>query len=497
MKILLVDAPFYRLQGSTPSTVYPLGLAYITSYLKNEGHDSLYFNLDGDPSIPFLNPLSVSAIKAEYDNYLQEVSDVSSHQIWQDYIEVLKVFRPDVVGISIPSVKAKSVFKLLKITKSVASRIYTVVGGHHSQVYAKDMLENDKNLDFVIRDEGEITMVELARQLENPASFHPESILGLVYRDSAGNIKVNERRPFIEDLDKLPWPSFCYYKKGDELIAHPKTAIMASRGCPYDCNYCATNNMWARRVRMRSPDNVIKEIKHIIVSQKGRFLTFCDDCFTLNKKWLVELCDIIIKDKIKINWDCITSINLLDEAIFRKIVEAGCVKVNVAIESGSQRILKLVNKNIDFGIVRKLFPIFRKYKISTAVYVMVGFPTETEYDIRLTQGVIQELRPNRVYCSVLLPLPGTVCYEQCIERGLLDLTNAWRGDSIKSTVMNLTTTLTDEEFYRLADETFDICYKINTNVFNLMRCVPVMSYLKNPSSLFFDAIRMAQYLKKR
>ena len=249
-------------------------------------------------------------------------------------------------------------------------------------------------------------------------------------------------------------------------------------------------------MRTRSPGDVVGEIKETIAGQRERFFYFYDDCFTFNRKWLMEFCDYLIKDKVRINWDCISSANLVDEKVFEKIKKAGCVKINIAVESGSQRVLDLVNKRLDFEVVKRIFSIARKYRISTAAYMMIGFPTETEADIRLTQKIIREIYPNWVYCSVFLPLPGTVCYQKCVEYGLVDPAVFWR-DSIENIAINYTGTMGDMEFFELVNETFRLCYKINTAIFNIARRAPFVSYLKNPPSFLVDTKRIMQYLRKR
>lgn len=497
MKILLVDPPYERLQNFKITPNYPLGLAYLASYLNEKGHKALYLNLDWDPSLPAINPFSRRDLMERYNRYLKEISPDSNHIVWSEFKEILLNYKPDIVGISTLSVKVKSAFKLAEIVKKVNKNIITVFGGHHSQIFVKEILEKVADIDFIVLKEGEGTMLELANELQKKSSARFDNIAGLAYRDNKENIIFTEPRPLIEELDNLPYPSPCYYYSKGKFIKLPIPSVMASRGCPYNCNYCASNNMWGRRVRFRSPQDVISEIKYIIANQKERFLSFYDDCFTLNKKWLMEFCGLIIKEKLKINWQCITSINLVDEEVFKKIIQAGCVKVNIGIESGSERILKIANKNISLDVVRRIFKLAKKYKISTTAYIMLGFPTETEYDIRLTQKIIKEIKPNWVYCNVLIPLPGTAFYNWGVANKIIDPTNAWQGDTIKNIIMNITDTMPDEKFFQLVDETFLFCYKINSNLFNLLKRLPIKQYFINPFSVFSDMKRAIRYIKSQ
>jgi len=497
MKILLVDPPYERLQNVKTTPNYPLGLAYISAFLNKKGHQTIYLNLDWDPRLPAANPFSYRDLMNRYNLFLKETATDSRHPIWRDFENVLKLYKPNMVGISTSTIKVKSAFRLLEIIKRVDERIVTVLGGHHAQVFAKEILENVKELDFVILGEGEQTILELVNALERSPQADLHVIEGLVHKDNNCTVFFNSRRPLIDDLNTLPFPDHCYYYSGAKFVRIPIMAVMASRGCPYSCNYCSTNNIWQRRVRMRSPRTFVEEIKVSIKNQKERFLSFYDDCFTLNKKWLLEFCDIMIKEKVQINWQCITGVNLLEEAVFRKIVQAGCRKINLGIESGSERILKLANKNIDLDTVRSIFRLAKKYNISTAAYIMIGFPTETEYDIRLTQRIIKEIHPNWVYCNVLIPLPGTPFYDLCLGLKLLDSAKAWRGDTVKNIVMNFTNVMSDDEFLRLVDETFTICYRINRNIVNLIKRTPLKQYMVTPSLIFSDLKRTVQYIRDR
>ena len=128
---------------------------------------------------------------------------------------------------------------------------------------------------------------------------------------------------------------------------------------------------------------------------------------------------------------------------------------------------------------------------------MLGFPTETEYDIRLTQCLIKEIMPNWVYCNVFIPLPGTKYYEWLVEHNFIDSTNAWRSDALKNIIMNYTDTMSDEKFLNLVDETFRMCYKINTRLINIIKRAPIRSYIRNPSLALADLKRVAQYIRSR
>lgn len=495
MRVLLVDAPYDRLKNCKVTLNYPLGLSYLTSYLNKNGHEAHYLNLDWAQDLPTSNPFSRLEIISQQKRYRNELLLDSTHAAWSDFAKAIQDFNPRLVGLTTSTLKIKSVFKCLEIVKKVNPGIRLVLGGHHSQIYAREILQNVREVDYVVLGEGEETLLALVNELAKTTHPSLNSIDGLAYRDENANIILNKRRAFISNLDALPYCAPAEEYTSGKFVPLPMIAVMGSRGCPYDCNYCATNNMWQRRVRRRSAKNVAAEIESIIATQKERFISFYDDCFTLDKKWVLEFCDILIKEKIKISWQCITSVNLLDDVVLRKIIEAGCNKINIAIESGSSRILKSANKHIDLENIKKMFTMAKRYKISTTAYIMMGFPTETRQDILLTQKIIVETKPNWVYCNVLIPLPGTKFFTQCVEQKLIDPTLAWRGEGIDEIIKNYTGTMSDEEFFALVDETFQLCYKINSRMSNLLKRVSFRRYFSNPVSLLTDFKKARDYIK--
>lgn len=495
MKILLFDPPYERLMGIKTTPIYPIGLSYLAAVLKHYGHDTLYINLDFDDSLSYSNPFSRIENINRYQRYLTELGDNSNHPVWNELGGIIQNYSPQVVGISCISLKMKSALKMAKIIKGLNSNIKIILGGHHPQLYPYEILQNCPFVDIIVKGEGETTLLEIVNSLSKSKQLN--DIPGIYFRDSGNNIIETEDRMLFTPLDDFPFPESAYYIKDSNLQVLPLTCLMASRGCPFNCSYCATNNMWRRKVRRRSVDNVVNEIKYRIEKQNDRYYNFFDDCFTLDKEWTIEFCDRVIKDNLQINWACISSVNLLEENLFKKMVQAGCIKINLGIESGSERILKSLNKAIDLDYVGYVFNYVRKYKISTTTYFMLGFPTETVDDLRKTQDLIRELRPNWVYANVLIPLPGTECYRQVVDNGLIDGKLAWSGDIYKHLQVNYTGTIKDEQFNELVDETFDLCFKINRRFSNVWRRIPLKQYMHNPMKMHSDLRRFVSWLKHK
>jgi magnesium-protoporphyrin IX monomethyl ester (oxidative) cyclase len=500
MKVLLFDPPYERLMGIKTTPVYPIGLAYLTSYLNKAGHEAQYFNLDFDDSLPYSNLYSrVTNIK-NYSQYKFEVRNDSNHYVWGEVRDILRDHSPQIVGISCITLKMQSALKIAKSIKEFNSNIIVILGGHHPQLFASEIYNNVFDIDIIIKNEGEISLLNCVNAIQNNKGTLAEKLKdvgGIFFRDSSNNVIETDSLSLISNLDDLPFPDSAVYIKNKTLETLPLIALMASRGCPYNCNYCATHNIWQNKIRKRSVGNVIDEIKMRIEKQNDRYFYFFDDCFTLNKNWTIEFCDRVIKENLQINWSCISNVNLVDETLFKKMIKAGCTKINLAVESGSERILKASNKNIELDYIRKVFKYTKKYNISTTAYFMIGFPTETIEDIRKTQAMIKELSPNWVYVNVLIPLPPTQYYKWAVDNRLIDQRLAWSGDIYEHLQTNYTGTINNEQFDNLVDETFKLSFQINKKISNLWKRVPLQHYLRNPRKMLSDVGKFISWRKNK
>lgn len=499
MKVLLIDPPYERLMGIKTTSVYPIGLSYLAATLNQAGHEAIYFNFDYEEDLPIVNPFSRIANGNNYQIYSHEVCN-GSNRVWGLFRQLILEYSPQIIGISCLTIKMKSALMIAKIVKELNSGIKVILGGHHSTLYAEELLRNNTNIDIIALGEFDLGLVEVVNAIEKNASSLYEKlcgVAGLCIRNQQNTIIRTGVRELISSLDDLPFPeSACYYQNSGIRVL-PLTSMIASRGCPYKCTYCATTNLWGRNVRWRSPENVLNEIKYRIGTYNVRNFNFFDDCFTLDKKWIVEFCDRIIKDKVSINWSCISSINLVDESLFKKIVEAGCIKISLGVETGSERIAKLAKRKVKLETIRQVFNYAKKYKISTAAYFMIGFPTETVKDIQDTQRFIYELSPNWVYANVLIPLPGTEIFRICVDKGLIDEEMAWCGELYRDLQTNYTGVINDGKFNELVDETFTLCFKNNKRLSNLFRRIPIRQYTASPLKIFSDTQKFVSWMRAR
>jgi radical SAM superfamily enzyme YgiQ (UPF0313 family) len=452
MKILIIDPPFYRFIGYY-NRYFPLGLAYLAAVLRKEGHEVLIYDADynANPS-----KMDLTRLEDSYPHYLKSLKD-DSHPIWQEMRETIQNFNPDIVGITVWTTFVASAFKIASICKEYDRGVPVVMGGPHISIKGEEVMKICPDVDFLVRGEGEESFVELARALvrskeygagiDEPSAISHElsAIKGISYRWN-GKIVRNPEREFIQDLDSIPFPARDILLNKDSYSSEDMGLLMSSRGCPYNCSYCATG-IWKRKVRYRSTDNIIKEIKFLIDTYGTKQFAFKDDSFTVNRKRVLAFCDRLINENLNINWDCNTRVDLVDEDLLRKMKAAGCNGIKVGIETGSERVLRLINKKIIFDQCRKAAKLFRKVGIHWTGYFMMGLPSEIKEEVYQTLKFMKELKPDYASLSVYEPFPGTDLFKIGLEKGLVQDER------------------TLEEFYTISPKYYyvnDINYRVDT-----------------------------------
>ena len=250
MKILLIQAPWYGFQNIISGRLY-LGLAYLAAVLDKEGHEVKIFN--GETFFKNINNKGEKIVIDE-EEYLKNYSP--DHEVYREIMNAVKDFEPDIVGISFMTANSASGYYLAEMLKNYKADLPLIAGGTHPTLIPEEPLKKAP-FDYVIRGEGEETIADLVSAIKNKKDI--SKVPGISYAKE-GKIIHNPNRPFIQNLDKLPFPAFHLMKDAQKNI-YACAGITTARGCPFQCNYCASNLMWTRNVRFRSPANVVEEIK--------------------------------------------------------------------------------------------------------------------------------------------------------------------------------------------------------------------------------------------
>jgi len=396
MKILLINPPAENtLKGNNPSIIDeergfnpPLGLLYLAGYLKN------------------------------YTSHQVEVLDTQVEEMSYGAIDSrIREKKPDVVGITAMTFTLIDVLKTAKVAKSISKDIKVVLGGPHVYIYPEETISLE-GLDFLVLGEGEVTFAELVDNIDDIERL--KKIKGLVFK-SNGQIYHTGLRELMTNLDTLPYPAreLVPYKKYSSLIAkrQPITTMITSRGCPYNCSFCARPHL-GKRFRARTAKNVVQEMQECIKLGINEFLIY-DDTFSIDRQRVLDICDEIITKKLDIGWDIRIRIDTVDEEMLKKLKQANCERIHYGVEAGTEKILKVLKKGIHLDQVKEVFQLTKKVGISTLAYFMIGSPTETKEDILQTIEFAKKLNPDFVHLTITTPFPATAIYKKGIEDGII------------------------------------------------------------------------------
>ena len=372
--------------------------------------------------------IAASAKKIHGDRFHIEVLDTQVERMGYSQIEkTIAQKRPDIVGISCMTFLLLDALKVARIVKKVNPQSHIVFGGTHPTIYPKEMVSQPE-VDSIVVGEGEYAFSELLDALANGRGL--SGIKGVGFKQN-GTIVINPRREFIQDLDNLPFPDRDlvpgrkYYNllgKGKQFM----TSLLTSRGCPFNCTFCTKKD--GRVCRMRSPENVVREIEEC--TSKGiTDFDIIDDTFTLNRKRVLAIADLIIDKKLKITMDLRSRVDTVDQELLDRVAQAGCNRIRFGVESGDIEVLKNLKKGITLEQVRNAFKMAKKAGIVTFAYFMLGSPGETEKEIKSSIALAKELNPDFAQFLITTPFPATELYESGREKGILK-GDFWREFSV-------------------------------------------------------------------
>lgn len=476
-RVLLVNPPFYRVLGSHYNA-FSLGIAYIAAYLNRNGHDAWLYNADGEKTDYYKK---AAKIHEEFMTHAEIFKD-HDHEIWTSTISSIVAFNPEWVGWTAYTSNISAIQILSRKLREAMPQTYQVVGGAATTDW--EILNNLPHVDYCVHREGEHAMLDLVN------GKHPKDIQGVSYRSLGSFVQTNGTTPFVNPLDDLPLPErdkFWSHRGApadDEEKAFMDVSYMISlRGCPYRCTFCASPVVWTRsNLRYRNTDAVIEEMKCVknywrdpvdysILSQNTKpkaellkdavrlqdnaVVYFVDDVFTLKKKHCMEIMQKMIDNNLQIPWKCESRADNIDQDIADKMAEAGCVRVKVGVESGSERILKIMKKDETKEEIKQGIRCLQKAKIPVTAHMLTGFPEETDEDLQQSIDFAHELKADYYSLSILTPYFGTEVYKSAKENPSISLDKQpWEYFFTHSKAMMLNNILSEEklkEFWKLSN----------------------------------------------
>jgi anaerobic magnesium-protoporphyrin IX monomethyl ester cyclase len=328
---------------------------------------------------------------------------------------------PTILGATSSTLTYKSALRVVRMAKEANPNCVTVMGGPHVTFWDDKALQECPDLDVVVRKEGEDTFLELVQRIEANKSLH--DVLGITYRDK-GKIVRNADRPYIENLDALPFPARHLWPLERLREYEDILYLITSRGCVYWCEFCATVRMHGRKYRFRNPKNVVDELEFLHKTYGVDKFTFCDDAFTVDRARTEELCREILTRGLKVQWNCGTRVDMVTKDLLTKMKAAGCISVWFGVESGTQQVLDEMKKGISVEQTLEVLSWVRELGLKPVPNVLLGFPGETKESAWETIKFAEKLSPDDVaFYNLATPFPGTPMYDMIVKNGWLRITD--------------------------------------------------------------------------
>ena len=361
-------------------------------------HDTAYVNTRFPVSLNIAQgvypPLGIAYIAAnlEREGYEVEILDsLAENLTTQETKERIRGIEPDVVGVTAMTPTVLGALEVLKLTKEIDKDIITVIGGPQLSVYPEETVSYNF-VDYGIIGEGELAMAKLLKDLPN-TKVH-ESIIN-------------------RDLSDLPLPArhlLPVDKYQCILMKNPMTTMITARGCPFHCSFCFTDK-YRQSYRVRTAKDVVDEMEMCVNKYRVKEIGFYDDCFP-NRKHLVSICEEIIDRGLKVSWETPQRTDLVDLELLKLMKEAGCIRLRYGVESGNQRILKLMNKGTNLEDIEKVFRWTKDVGIETFAYFMIGYLTGSKDTVQDTIEFAKKLNPDWLIFMVTIPMPMTELMKQ-------------------------------------------------------------------------------------
>lgn len=390
--------------------------------------DFLYGDLgEAGSSLPPQGLAGLAAVLREAGYKIKIIDSTASGLDIDGTVREIERIRPKAVGITVYTICLKIAAQIAGKIKAAVPETTIIVGGGHVSLLPGDALREHPEFDVGVIGEGEETLLELISKIVDDADWKDTG--GIAYLEG-GSVRVNERRPFIKDLDSLPLPAWDllpelkthYSPAADSIKRTPSTGIVTSRGCPGKCFFC-NRSMFGNQTRSHSPDYIIRMMLDLMDNHGMRDIYIQDDTFTANKKNVMEFCRKLIDLDLDITWSCHARTDYVDLEMLYLMREAGCWQISFGIESGAQEILDNINKGTTVEQNYKALEWCRKAGISVKGLFMIGGFGESGETIGKTLEFIKKAHMTEFHMTFFTPMPQTVSWIKWPEYGTFDPEN--------------------------------------------------------------------------
>lgn len=381
----------------------PLGILYLSSYLKSKG-----FKVD--------------------------IFD-STFRSKQEFYEYIGKNNPPIVGIYCNLMTKQNVLEMMRYCKSTGTRV--ILGGPEPPHYAEEYLK--RGADIVVAGEGELTLEEVLHKIPQKGWHKLHEIQGIIFLDENKQIIKTAPRPLFKHLDELPFPDRTaidipeYVDTWKNHHGLGAVSLISARGCPYTCTWCS-HSVYGMTHRRRSPQNVADEVDLLISEYSPDMLWYADDVFTIHPTWFFNYAAELKNRNIKIPFECISREDRLNEEIIKALAEMGCFRLWIGSESGSQGILDAMKRKTNAARVQEMTQLLRKYGIQAGMFIMLGYEGETVADLEETVDHLKKGNPDLFLTTVSYPIKGTPYYDQVSDR--ISANGNWESITDRDLVIN-------------------------------------------------------------
>ena len=445
VRVLLINPPITTPLAEPHVLEPPLGLAYLAAVVEREGYE-----------VRILDAFASGALNIKRDGeYVRAGLDDDDIQRY------VREFAPQVVGISAAfTAVIRDSHHAARLVKEVDPQILTVFGGAHATVRPDEVLA-DENVDMVVKGEGEDTFLDIVRSLGDRDRLL--SLPGTVVKPDGG-IVHNADRPYIEDLDSLPFPAYHLlpmevylhkelYHTTDWAMRPPRLNMVTSRGCPGRCVFCSIHGIWGFGWRARSPQSVVDEVEWLKRQWNIGEVAFQDDNITLDRERMVSICDGLLERRLDVRWCTPNGVAIwtLDEELIRKMRRSGCWRLSFGIESAWPETQKFIGKRVPLDKVDRIIRAANDSGMWTHGTFIIGFPFEPLESVEATIDYAVNSGLDFAHVYLASPYPGTRLYDIVTQEQLLP-------EGVERWSVNMaewgTRYLTAQELNRLRAEAF-------------------------------------------
>jgi radical SAM superfamily enzyme YgiQ (UPF0313 family) len=382
-----MDLSQVRVRGVMP----PLDLLHLAAWLQKHGHETRVLDL-----------------------YAREVEE-------EDFPKVAEMWKPDLVGFTTYTANVDVSLRLARASKQALPEVPVVLGGIHAS-YLPEVCLAEPAVDWVVRGEGEETLRELVEALA--AGRSPRGLAGLAWREEPGVVDSGPPRPLLKDLDALPWPDYgqldfdrYYLAVTREVTGRRVANVLTMRGCPYRCTFCSHHYGYEGGLRKRSPEDVVRQLRHLKERHGVGEVQIEDNSFTCDPKRVLRICELLEAEGLDLVWNCNVRAETASRELFDAMHRAGCRRVLLGVESGSAEMLERMKKGITLEQVRRAVTLARRHGLLVNCAFILGTPGETRESAEATYRFALELDPDFVMFSVLVPVIGSELFDAAVSAG--------------------------------------------------------------------------------